>query len=75
MNGKVQPHRGSYEAALTEEQRAAFHVMLLSGITLAEARTQALPWPDWTGEGQEAVSRLPWKNPAASAAGGEGGPP
>ena len=46
MSVKTEPHGSSYEAALTEEQRIEFHALLLSGITLARAQAQALPWPD-----------------------------
>jgi hypothetical protein len=46
MNPKLEPHASSYEAALTEDQRIFFHALLLSGITLAEAREKVLPWPD-----------------------------
>jgi len=45
MSNTSQPQEGSYEAALTEEQREALHVLLLSGVTLEQAREQALPWP------------------------------
>ena len=46
MKIKEAPHAASYEAALTEEQRISFHALLLSGITLAEAREKAPPWPE-----------------------------
>jgi hypothetical protein len=45
MKNTSDPQAGSYEAALTEEQRIEFHALLLSGITLAEARDKVLPWP------------------------------
>jgi hypothetical protein len=40
------PREGSYVAALTEEQRISLYALLLSGISVAEARKQAPPWPD-----------------------------
>jgi hypothetical protein len=46
MKNTSEPHGSSYEAALTEEQRIEFHALLLSGITLASAQAQSLPWPD-----------------------------
>ncbi len=46
------PHLNSYEAALTDEQRAAFRAVLLSGITLAEAQQKAPPWPGGTEQGK-----------------------
>jgi hypothetical protein len=45
MKIKETPQAGSYEAALTEEQRISLHALLLSGITLAEAQEEAPPWP------------------------------
>ena len=45
MKFKETPKEGSYEAALTEEQRISFHALLLSGVTLAEAREKAVSWP------------------------------
>ncbi|MGP8200003.1 MAG: hypothetical protein ACLQU4_10935 [Limisphaerales bacterium] len=45
MRIRSDPHAASYEAALTEEQRIAFHSLLLSGITLADAREKVPPWP------------------------------
>ena len=46
MRIKEAPQAGSYEAALTEEQRISLHALLLSGITLAEVREKVPPWPD-----------------------------
>ena len=46
MRIKEEPQAGSYEAALTEEQRISLHLLLLSGITLAGAREKVPPWPD-----------------------------
>jgi hypothetical protein len=46
MKIKEAPQEGSYEAALTEEQRISLHALLLSGITLAQAQKEALPWPE-----------------------------
>ena len=40
------PREDSYAAALTEEQRISLYALLRSGITLAEARGKAPPWPD-----------------------------
>jgi hypothetical protein len=45
MKIKDAPQQGSYEAALTEEQRTSLHALLLSGITLAEARNKVEAWP------------------------------
>jgi hypothetical protein len=45
MKIKETPRAGSYEAALTEEQRISLYALLLSGITLAEAREKALRHP------------------------------
>ncbi len=47
------PHLNSYEAALTDEQRAAFRALLLSGITLAYARQKAPPWPGGPEQGKQ----------------------
>ncbi len=47
------PHLNSYEAALTDEQRAAFRALLLSGITLAEAQQKAPPWPGGPEQGKQ----------------------
>ena len=47
------PHLNSYEAALTDEQRGAFRALLLSGITLAQARQKAPPWPGGPEQGQQ----------------------
>ncbi len=49
------PHLNSYEAALTDEQRAAFRAVLLSGITLAEAQQKAPPWPGGPEQGQQTL--------------------
>jgi uncharacterized protein YqfA (UPF0365 family) len=53
MKIKETPQAGSYEAALTNEQRTEFHTLLLSGITLARAQAQALPWPDGPEKGNK----------------------
>lgn len=53
MKSKPDRHAASYEAALTESQRIALHSLLLSGITLAEAREKAPPWPDGPDQGKK----------------------
>ena len=53
MKRKRSNHANSYEAALTEDQQIALHALLLSGITLTEAREKAPPWPDGPDKGKK----------------------
>ena len=61
MTIKEAPQAGSYEAALTEEQRISLHSLLLSGITLAEARQKALPWPEGTEKDNKPSIACLWR--------------
>jgi hypothetical protein len=61
MKNKTEPQAGSYEAALTEEQRNSLHALLLSGITLAEAQTNAPPWPQGPDKDKKPSQPCLWR--------------
>ncbi|MGD0814689.1 MAG: hypothetical protein ABSA83_13870 [Verrucomicrobiota bacterium] len=68
MKINAAPREGSYAAALTEEQRTSLYALLRSGITLAEAREKAPPWPDDPGSPEKdnrpsmpCLGRIRWR--------------
>jgi len=61
MKIKEAPQEGSYEAALTEEQRISLHALLLSGITLAQAQKEALPWPEGPDKDRKPSPACLWR--------------
>jgi hypothetical protein len=52
MKINEQPRVGSYEAALTEDQRISLHKILLSGTSLTEVWEKAVPWPQGPEQGR-----------------------
>ncbi len=55
------PREGSYAAALTEEQRISLYALLLSGISVAEARLKAPPWPNGTEKDKQPSKPCLWR--------------
>ena len=47
------PRAGSYEAALTQDQRISLHKLLLSRASLTELWEKALPWPQGPEQGRK----------------------
>ena len=54
MKAENEPREGSYEASLTNDDRAALHSLLISGESLHEVREKAPLWGKGTGAGREA---------------------
>ncbi len=55
------PREGSYAAALTEEQRISLYALLLSGISVAEARLKAPPWPNGAEKDKQPSEPCLWR--------------
>ncbi len=55
------PREGSYAAALNEEQRISLYALLLSGISVAEARLKAPPWPNGAEKDKQPSEPCLWR--------------
>ena len=61
MNINEAPREGSYAAMLTEDERISLYALLLSGITLAEAREKVPPWADGPEKGRKPSEPCLWR--------------
>jgi len=61
MKINEQPRGGSYEAALTQDQRISLHKLLLSGATMTEVQEKAIPWPQGPEQGRKPARLCLWR--------------
>ena len=61
MNSNHEPQAGSYEAALTEDQRDALHALLLSDADMLEVRQKAPLWPHGPEQGRRPSIDSLWR--------------